>query len=313
MANSTQKIIPNLWCNGNAKEMAEFYVSILDHGKITGVSYYPKSKAEGLADFQENMAGKELTVDFEIYGYKFTIINAGPEFKPNPSISFFINCESKEEVDVLWARLSGASKELMPLDAYPFSERYCWIQDRFGVSWQLIYGDPNGEWRPKIMPSLMFTDGNSGKAEEAMKFYTSVFNNAKIGNNVNRYPAGGAPNPELEGKIMYADFTLENQWFAAMDSGHAHDFTFNEAISLLVNCEDQPEIDRLWEKLSDKPESEVCGWLKDKYGVSWQIAPKNNDELMFNPDGSTKGTAFAAMMRMKKLNIAELEKAGEGR
>ena len=158
---TVQKITPNLWFAGNAKEAADFYTSVFKDGKVTSVSYYP---TEGLADFQQPLAGKELTVSFELAGQQFVGINAGPEFK------------------------------------------------------------------------------------------------------------------------------------------------FTEAVSFSVACEDQDEIDYFWEKLSAVPESEQCGWLKDKYGLSWQIVPANIDELMTGPDGSQNPKAFQALMQMKKLEIAEFER-----
>src|SRR5581483_9822258 len=107
------------------------------------------------------------------------------------------------------------------------------------------------------------------QAEEAMKFYTSVFKDSEIGKNLNRHPA----EPNKKQTISYADFRLFDQWFAVMDEGDMHDFTFTPAISLMVLCSDQAEIDYYWEKLSANPDFEQCGWLEDKYRVNWQITP----------------------------------------
>lgn len=297
-----QKITPNLWFGGNAKEATDFYTSIFPDGKIISTSYYPKSKEEGLADFQLEMAGKPLTVEFELGGLKFTAINAGPEFKFNPSISFMLNFDpSKDEqaearLNELWGKLIDGGEALMPIDSYPFSKRYGWVKDRYGLTWQLILTNPEGEPRPFITPSLMFIGDNNNHAEEAINFYVSVFKDAKVGN-LARYPDDTGP--AKKGSIMYGDFMLADQWFAAMDSGVEHDFSFNEAISLSVASKDQAEIDYFWEKLSSVPESEQCGWCKDKYGVSWQIVPTNMEELMKKPD------AFKSLMQMKKLVIAD--------
>jgi predicted 3-demethylubiquinone-9 3-methyltransferase (glyoxalase superfamily) len=160
-----QKIIPNLWFNGNAKEAVDFYLSVFPDGKTTATSYYP---TEGLADFQKPLAGKVLTINYELHGQLFTAINAGPEF------------------------------------------------------------------------------------------------------------------------------------------------TFSPAISLSINCKDQAEIDYFWEKLSAVPEAEQCGWIQDKYGLSWQIVPENIEELMVNPDGTSNTGAFQALMQMKKIIIAELEQSHQG-
>lgn len=298
----SQKIIPNLWFDGNAKEAADFYVSAFPDSKIVFTSYYPKSVEEGLADFQLELAGKELTVDFEISGQRFTCINAGPEFQFNPSISFVVNFDpsrdeqAREHLDELWEKLAEGGEVLMELDEYPYSKRYGWIKDRFGLTWQLILTNPEGDPRPFIVPSLMFSQGVVNRAEEAIEFYVSLFKDAQKGLFA-RYTEDTGP--AKAGSLMFADFMLENQWFAAMDSAVDQSFTFNEAVSLSVSCKDQAEIDYLWEKLSSVPEAEQCGWCKDKYGVSWQIVPENMEELMSKPG------AYEKMMQMKKLVIAD--------
>ncbi len=241
-----------------------------------------------------------LTLDFELSGYRFIAINADTTFKPNPSISFFYTCDSKEESDDLWQKLSEGGKTLMELDKYPFSDYYGWVQDKFGYSWQLMLNKPEGDKRPKIVPSLMFTKDKLGKAEDAMKLYTSIIKDSEISNNLNRYPAG--MKPDREGMIMYADFRLFDQWFAVMDSGvDGQDFTFTPALSLMITCKDQAEIDYYWERLSAVPAAEQCGWLQDTFGVSWQVAPENMEELMKLPG------AFKRMMDMKKLDIQKLQ------
>lgn len=297
----TQKITPNLWFDG-AKEAVDFYISAFPDSKVLSTTYYPKSAEEGLADFQQDMAGKELTVDFELGGLPFTAINGGPEFKFNPSISFMVNFDparddqAREHLDELWSKLIDGGQVLMPLDEYPYSKRYGWVKDKYGLTWQLILTDPTGEPRPFIVASLMFTGDNTNHAEEAVNFYVSVFKEAKIGT-LARYREDTGP--AKAGSLMFADFTLEGQWFAAMDSGVEQNDTFNEAVSLVVTCKDQAEIDYFWEKLSQVPGAEQCGWCKDKYGVSWQIVPEDMGELMKKPD------AFAHLMEMKKIVIAD--------
>lgn len=286
-----QKIIPNLWFDHNAKEATDFYTSIFPNSKINKTSYYPKTEEEGLADFQKDLAGKVLTIDFELNNYIFTAINADATFKPNPSISFFHSSQSKEEIDELWKKLSENGKILMELGEYPFSKHYGWIQDKYGYSWQLILINPTEDKYPKIIPSLLFTQQKDGQAQQAMEFYISTFKGSEISKMLN------------ENKIAYADFKLFDQVFAIMDGGQSHAFSFNPAISLLVNCDDQKEIDYYWEKLSADPQFEQCGWLQDKYGVSWQITPANMEEIMKTPG------AFKRMMQMKKLDIEELKKA----
>ncbi len=295
-----QKITPHLWFDKEAVEAAEFYVSA-----------FPDSKVSFKTQIKDTPSGNCDIVGFEIMGFEFQAISAGPLFTFNPSISIIVNFDpsrdkdARKKIDKIWEKLSEGGKALMPLDTYPFSERYGWIQDKYGFSWQLICTNPEGEKRPPIIPSLLFITDTCDKAEEATDFYLSVFKNSKRGT-IARYPAGMEPNKE--DAIMFTDFMLENQWFAAMDgSNKMHSFKFNEAVSFIVNCKDQEEIDYYWEKLSAMPESEQCGWLKDKYGVSWQIIPANMGELMSkNPEKTTP-----AMLKMKKIIITDLEKAGE--
>ncbi len=297
-----QKITPNLWFDGNAKEAVDFYVSVFPDSSVISTAYYPNSAAEGLADFQLDMAGKELVIDFELGKLRFGAINAGPEFKFNPSISFMVNFDpsrdeqAREHLDALWDKLIDGGEALMPLDAYPYSKRYGWVKDRYGLTWQLILTDPDGEPRPFIVPSLLFAGGNTNRAEEAINFYLSVFKDTRQGILARYNEDSGTAKA---GSLMFGDFMLAGQWFAAMDSAVEQDFTFNEAVSLSVTCKDQTEIDYFWEKLSSVPESEQCGWCKDTYGLSWQIVPENMEELMKKPD------AYAKMMHMKKLVIAD--------
>jgi predicted 3-demethylubiquinone-9 3-methyltransferase (glyoxalase superfamily) len=243
-------------------------------------------------------------------------ISAGPLFKFNPSISFFLNFDpsrdknARENLDALWEKLSQGGTVLMPLGKYPFSERYGWIEDKYGLSWQLILSNPEGEERPFIVPSLMFVGAVCGKAEEAVNFYLSVFKNSKRGIAA-RYPKG--MEPDKEGTIMFSDFMLEGQWFAAMDSAREHSFNFNEAVSFMIYCDTQEEIDYYWEKLSAVPEAEQCGWLKDKYGVSWQVVPTAMDQMMSDGTPEQIARVTQAFLKMKKFDIAELKKAFEGK
>lgn len=124
----TQTIVPNLWFNGNAKEAAEYYVSVFPDGNILGTNYYPNSTEEGLADFQASMAGEVLTVEFEINGMRFIAINAGPEFSFTEAVSFQVDCKDQDEIDYYWEKLS----------AVPESEQCGWCKDKYGLSWQIV-------------------------------------------------------------------------------------------------------------------------------------------------------------------------------
>ena len=305
MTEIQQKIIPHLWFDQEAREAASFYCSV-----------FPDSGIANVTTLQDTPSGDCDVVSFNLWGYSFMAISAGPLFRFNPSISFMVNFDPAQDadagtrIDEVWAKLSEGGKVLMPLDQYPFSERYGWIQDRFGLSWQLILTNPEGEERPPIIPSLLFVGDVYGQAEAASDFYLSMFRNSRRGQIV-RYSAG--MEPDREGAVMFTDFMLEGQWFAAMDSAHKHDFAFNEAVSFVVNCADQNEIDALWEKLSAVPEAEVCGWLKDRYGLSWQIVPEELSTMMQDPDQERVNRVTQAVLEMKKCDLAALRGAYDGR
>lgn len=153
----------------------------------------------------------------------------------------------------------------------------------------------------KITPFLWF----DGKAEEAMNFYTSIFKNSKVGR-ISRYGEGG---PGPKGTVMSATFQLEGQEFIALNGGPQ--FTFSPAISFFVNCETQEEVDELWEKLSAGGQKERCGWLKDKYGVSWQIIPTALGRMLGDKDAEKSKRVMQAMLRMEKIEIKALQQAYE--
>lgn len=299
-----QKIIPNLWFDRNIEEAVAFYTSTFDGGVVRSTTYYSEVGHE-----QHGMeAGDVLSMAFSIEGYEFMGINGGPYFTLNPAISFFVQREQTEEIDALWAQLTDGGTVLMPLQEYPFSKWYGWVQDRFGVSWQLILANPEGDRRPILMPSFLFTQAVNGRADEAMRFYTDIFDDAAIGQVV---PFPSEPDPAMAGMLMYGDFTIAGQWFAAMDGGAVHDFTFTEAISLQVICEDQAEIDRYWDALAVDPTGGQCGWLKDRFGVSWQIVPAGMEAMLNDPDKEKADRVMAAMLQMRKIDMAALQAAQE--
>ncbi len=222
-------ITPHFWFDKEAKEAAEFYTSLLPDSKVTNIT-----------TLHDTPSGDCDLVSFELAGQPFMAISAGPLFTFNPSVSFLLNFDPSKDNDVrahldrLWEQLSEGGTTLMPLDTYPFSERYGWIQDRYGLSWQLMLTNPSGVERPFITPSLMFTGKNAGHAEEAIEFYCAVFTGSRRSITA-RYPK--RMEPDQEGTLMFADFSLLGTWFAAMDSAREHNFTFNEAISFLVPCQ----------------------------------------------------------------------------
>jgi len=293
-----QKITPHLWFDKEAKEAAEFYTPLLPDSKVTNIT-----------TLHDTPSGDCDVVSFELAGQPFMAISAGPLFTFNPSVSFHIKFKTKDEVDAIWEKLSAGGKILMPLDAYPFSERYGWIEDKYGLSWQVIYAGTN-DIQQAITPVLMFVGAVCGKTEEAVTFYTSVFHNSTIFF-LQRY--GKGEEPDKAGTVKYAAFTLAGMEFGAMDSARAHHFVFNEAISLLVPCQTQAEIDYYWEKLSADPQAEQCGWLKDKFGLSWQVWPTVIGEMMQHGTREQIDRITQAFLPMKKFDLATLQRAYEGK
>lgn len=277
------KLFPCLWQNGTGKEAADLYSKAFGNTKIT--------------------ADNGMVVMLEVSGCKIMLLNGGPMFTPNPSISLFVTFTNDKAVEDAWDKLSDGGKVMMPLNKYPWSDKYGWLQDKFGISWQLMLAKP-GLMEQKITSALMFTQSVAGKAEEAINFYTSLFPNSSI-ESISRYEKGEG---DVEGTIKHGRFLLNNQLFVAMDSSMPHAFTFSEGMSLCVDCDTQEEIDHYWECLiANGGEESMCGWLKDKYGVSWQIIPSNIGSLLSNPANGQR--AVQALMQMKKIDISKLTNA----
>ncbi len=298
-----QRIVPNIWLNDTADELIQFYQATFPNFEVLRTDYYSDAGKE----IHGHNAGDVLTVSFAIGGYEFMALNGGQAFTPNPSISFFYYAETTDELDAVARQLMDGGNILMELGVYPFSEYYGWVSDRFGVSWQLTLA--TSPITQRVMPSLLFHGANTGKAQEAIDFYVSVFDNASKGT-VSPYPEG--MEPDVPGTLAYGDFTLYGEMLAAMDSAREHNFEFSEGISLVVTVDDQAAVDRYWSALSAVPEAEACGWLKDKYGVSWQIVPVAMEEMMANGTPEQLERVMAAYMPMKKFDIAALQAAYDG-
>ena len=270
------------WFDGNAKEAADFYCSIFPESKIT--------------------IDTPMVVNFELWGQKFMGLDGGPIFTKNPSISHFVVFDTIEEVDNAWTSLSEGGKVMMPLDTYPWSKKYGWIQDKFGVSWQLSAGELNDTGQ-HISTSLMFVRDKVGKAQSTIHLYTTLFDNSSV-TGIQHYGEGEGDRPDL---IKHAQFALDGGIFMAMDSSGPHDFDFNEGISLVVECKTQEEIDKYWNALTERGEESMCGWLKDEFGVSWQIIPADLGKWMSDPE--KRDRVMQKVMSSKKFNIEELKNA----
>ena len=299
-----QKIVPCLFFENQAEEAMNFYTGIFRDGKVISISRYPD---EPLRDWMAGTEGLVLTAVFELAGYRFMALDGASQFSFTPAVSFFVDCQDEAEIDTLWQALATDGTVLMPLQDYGFSPKFGWVQDRFGVSWQLKISSA----AQSIAPFLTFVGGQHGRAEEAIDLYTSLFTDSSI---VEMYHYGDDGEGE-PGTVQYAQFQLEGQTFHTSDAderGGPHEFAFNEAISFHVECADQAEVDRLWTALSVVPEAEVCGWLKDRFGVSWQIIPTALIGYMDDADKSRTRRVMDVMLEMKKIDTEPLQKAYEG-
>lgn len=303
MPTATSKLTPCIWFDDQAEAATRFYTRLFPEGRVTATLRYPSSF--------DNPSGKPrgsvATVAFEIAGQRFIAVNGGPMFTLNPSVSFFVRVESPAEADRLYAVLADGGEPLMPLGSYPWSERYGWIKDRFGVSWQVIAGrlPPGGA---TLVPCLMFAGPQHGKAEAAMRSWTKDFPDGRI-ESLERYAPGEGP----EGTVKHGRFFLAGQELIAMDSHVSHGITFNEALSLMVSCADQAEIDRTWEALCEGGKPGTCGWLTDRFGFAWQVVPEALFGWLQSPDVPTGDRLFVAMGPMTKLDLAALQRAFDGR
>ncbi len=280
----TQRIVPAIWTDNVEESAASYYTEafrearILDQGPLAGL--------------------------VSIHGFELLLINGGDLYTPNPSISCLLNFDpllfggeeaATQYLDELYAKLNHGGV-LMELGEYPFAKRYAWVQDQFGFSWQLMLTNPEGQPRPFVVPSLMFGGTNHFNAEAATNHYIDLFDASARGALIH-YPADA---PLDEGSVMFTDFQLMDSWFAAMDSGSFHDFTFTPGVSFMVRCRDQAEIDRYWAGLSAVPEAERCGWCLDHWGVSWQVVPDNIAELMAVPETRDR------ILQMGKIDLDAL-------
>lgn len=289
-----QKINPCLWFDSNAEEAAKFYTSIFKNSALGQIAYYGEAGAEVSGQKKDSV----MTIEFELDRQKIIGLNGGPEFKFTPALSFFIWCESENEIDTLWQHLSKDGTLRLGLDKYPWSSKYGWTADKYGIEWQLMLSDQ--AVKQKIAPAFLFVDELFGKGEEAINFYMSIFANSKI---------EMAARDEESKTIKYSEFLLSGQKFVLMEGPGTHQFTFSPAFSLIVNCETQDEIDYYWEKLLEGGSEIECGWLSDKYGVSWQIVPTILSKLISDPDKNKSEKVMQAMLKMKKLDIKKLEDA----
>ncbi|WP_291278860.1 VOC family protein [Galactobacter sp.] len=301
-------IVPHLWFDGQVRAAVEFYTEL-----------FPDSEITGTAVMEDTPGGDTVWYTFRLWGQEFQAIDGGPFFTPNPSVSFFVNVDpsrvagARGEVDRIVSALTDGGTELMPLGEYPFSPHYAWVQDRFGISWQVMLTNPEGEPRPPIVPSLAFGNSAVGGAAAARSRYLELFDDAVPGSQVRFADMGmpeGSPEVPADG-VAYSDVRLAGTWFALMDTPGFPD-VFNEGISLMIRCDSQEEMDRYWAVLSTVPEAEQCGWCKDEFGLSWQVVPKELDTMLLEGTLEQAKRVQDAFMPMHKLDLEALRAAYRG-
>ena len=244
-----------------------------------------------------------MTVEVELAGQAFTLLNGGPRFTRNPTVSFFVELPDVAGVDRVAGALLEGGSALMPLDTYPWSARYAWVVDRFGVSWQVMHSPAK---TPRIVPCLMFSDVVHGRAEEALRRYVEVLGGEIL--MLEHYGPGAGP----EGTLVHGRAAFGGGELVAMDSHITHDVAFDEGISLQVLAPDQATLDLWWDALSQGGRPGVCGWLTDRYGLSWQVVPESIHEWLTSTDTAARDRVFRAMMTMTRPDIATLEAAFRG-
>ena len=274
------KILPCFWFDGNTDQAFKLYCEAFDN-----------SRWEKMNPFLSKV---------EITGCEIWGLDGGPMFKPNPTLSLYTTYDNSEDLLKTYNVLSREAKILMPLDKYDWSAEYAWVEDRYGISWQLILveGEPIPQ---RIMPTLMFVDNVYGRAEEAISFYGSLFTDSEI-HLLDKYKEG----PQ-DGKIIHAQFSIGGLRMAAMDSGFQHNFGFTEGTSMVILCETQEEIDHYWNSFITDGEEGRCGWCKDQFGFSWQVIPRILGKLMSDPD--TGPEVGACLQNMHKLDLGKLLEA----
>ena len=271
-------LYPCLWFDHQAEEAADFYCSLFRNSKV--------------------LEKTQMVSRFELNGTKFMGLNGGSKYQVNSAVSYFVHCGSEVEIHRIYDALSKGGSVLMPLKTYDWSPKYAWVIDRYGVNWQLDVEDINSS--QKIVPCLLFTNGKRDLVKNALAHYTGIFKNSRILMEAPYPPEIGLP----EGTLLFAQIKLDGFILNAMSSTMEHDFDFTPGNSLVVECETQEEIDYYWTQLGKDGKFDRCGWLTDRFGVSWQIVPKILGKLMTDPSKSQK--VMASLLTMQKIEIETL-------
>jgi predicted 3-demethylubiquinone-9 3-methyltransferase (glyoxalase superfamily) len=295
-----KRIIPFFWFENQAEEAARFYAGLFKSSSVGSITRYSKSASEasGIPE------GTVMSAEFKLCGQDFVALNGGPHLKFSPAVSMTVFCETEAEIDSLWSALTAGGQVLMGLGKYPFSEKFGFLQDRYGVSWQLNLV----RQKQRIVPSLLFVESSMGQAEAAMKTYAELFKDARV--LMAQHYGEGEVAPK--GALKYGHFSLGGYEFIAMDGAGKHDFTFTGGISFMIECEGQAELDHFWNAFAKGGQELPCGWIVDRFGITWQVVPSNLQDLIGGSDPVKAERAMGAMMQMKKLDIRTLERARDG-
>ncbi len=301
-------LIPHIWYESRAIQAAEWYCSLIPNSRIISKAIIPGPSADDIEQ-----------VSFELWGQRFEAMGGGGKAMLNPSISFILHFDSnffqntkdpakaaRKKFDELWNEFVKEGKVMVELGEYDFSPHYGWVEDIFGVSWQFLIGGSEPAPKAPITPAMLFVGEQCGRAEEARDVYRTLFPASQEGGLI-KYPE--TEEYERPGNIKFSDFTLSSTWISVMESGLNHQFAFNESLSFIVLCKDQKEIDHFWNRLSAVPEAEQSGWLKDRFGVSWQIIPERLKELLTAKDEKKRNAVINALLTMKKCDIDVLQNA----
>lgn len=281
-----------LWFDGQALPAAEFYKKVFKNVEIEQLTSYAKAGQ----DIHQQEEGTLMTVAFSIGKQKFLGLNGGPVFKFTPSFSNFVFCSSVAEAERIWSELSVNGKVRMELAEYPWSKKYGWTTDRFGVEWQIMYS----EGRDEVLPAFLFVDRLFGQGQRAIDFYVKHFTQSSVDH---------ISTNDKNNSILFSQFTLGEQKFVLMEGEGAHGHSFNEAYSIIIECDTQDEIDLHWEGLSKGGMQSDCGWLKDSFGISWQIVPKQMSQWLKSATSLQFESFMFSMLQMKKLDIAKLRQS----
>ncbi len=275
--NAPPAVYPCIWFNSEAGSAAKYYCSIFRDSEM--------------------LRSNAMVSTFKLHGTKIMGLNGGPRYKPTGAVSYFIYCGGMDTFNHYFKELSAGGRVVLPAGKYGWSEHYAWVTDRYGVDWQLDVDDIRSP--QKIVPTLLFVNEKRDAVRSAIGHYATIFSTFR---NLleSPYPNSSAAPPPL----LFAQFKINHFVMNAMSSKENHDFDFSPGNSFVIECNTQAEIDHYWDKLGEGGRFDQCGWLTDKFGISWQVVPAVLSELMNNPEKGER--VIRAFLQMQKFDIESL-------